>query len=49
MVTGLRVALSRSRPKVAALDYADRGIRVNVVAPGTILTHRLEAAGVVAT
>jgi len=31
--------------KVAALDYADQGIRVNVVAPGTILTHRLEHAG----
>jgi NAD(P)-dependent dehydrogenase (short-subunit alcohol dehydrogenase family) len=31
--------------KVAALDYADQGIRVNVVAPGTILTHYLEAAG----
>jgi NAD(P)-dependent dehydrogenase (short-subunit alcohol dehydrogenase family) len=31
--------------KVAALDYADRGIPVNVVAPGTILTHHLEAAG----
>jgi NAD(P)-dependent dehydrogenase (short-subunit alcohol dehydrogenase family) len=31
--------------KVAALDYADQGIRVNVVAPGTILTHHLERAG----
>src|SRR5262247_3683570 len=32
--------------KVAALDYADQGIRVNVVAPGAILTHHLERAGI---
>lgn len=31
--------------RVAALDYAGKGIRVNVLAPGPILTHHLEAAG----
>ncbi len=31
--------------KAAALDDADQGIRVNVVAPGPILTHHGEAAG----
>jgi NAD(P)-dependent dehydrogenase (short-subunit alcohol dehydrogenase family) len=31
--------------KVAALDYADQNVRVNVLAPGTILTHNLERAG----
>jgi NAD(P)-dependent dehydrogenase (short-subunit alcohol dehydrogenase family) len=31
--------------KVAALDYADQGIRVNVVAPGPILTYHLKNAG----
>jgi len=34
--------------ETAALDYADRGIRVNVVAPGPIETHHLERAGPVA-
>jgi NAD(P)-dependent dehydrogenase (short-subunit alcohol dehydrogenase family) len=29
----------------AALDYADRAIRINVVAPGPIKTHHLERAG----
>jgi NAD(P)-dependent dehydrogenase (short-subunit alcohol dehydrogenase family) len=31
--------------ETAALDYADQGVRVNVVAPGPILTHHLERAG----
>lgn len=31
--------------KVAALDYAQQGIRVNALAPGPILTERLEQAG----
>jgi NAD(P)-dependent dehydrogenase (short-subunit alcohol dehydrogenase family) len=31
--------------KVAALDYAAAGVRVNAVAPGPILTERLEHAG----
>jgi NAD(P)-dependent dehydrogenase (short-subunit alcohol dehydrogenase family) len=30
--------------KVAALDYAEQGIRVNLVAPGPILTYRLQQA-----
>jgi NAD(P)-dependent dehydrogenase (short-subunit alcohol dehydrogenase family) len=29
--------------RTAALDYADRGIRVNAVAPGPIDSHRLES------
>jgi NAD(P)-dependent dehydrogenase (short-subunit alcohol dehydrogenase family) len=31
--------------KVAALDYADRGVRVNAIAPGPILTNNLARAG----
>jgi NAD(P)-dependent dehydrogenase (short-subunit alcohol dehydrogenase family) len=31
--------------KVAALDYAEQGIRVNALAPGPILTERLRRAG----
>ena len=34
--------------KVAALDYADRGVRVNAIAPGPILTDNLARAGAAA-
>jgi NAD(P)-dependent dehydrogenase (short-subunit alcohol dehydrogenase family) len=34
--------------RVAALDYAERGIRVNAIAPGPILTDRLQEAGATA-
>jgi NAD(P)-dependent dehydrogenase (short-subunit alcohol dehydrogenase family) len=31
--------------RTAALDYADRGVRVNALAPGPILTEQLQRAG----
>jgi NAD(P)-dependent dehydrogenase (short-subunit alcohol dehydrogenase family) len=31
--------------RTAALDYADRGVRVNAIAPGPILTEQLKRAG----
>jgi NAD(P)-dependent dehydrogenase (short-subunit alcohol dehydrogenase family) len=34
--------------RVAALDYAGEGVRVNAIAPGPVLTDRLAAAGPVA-
>jgi NAD(P)-dependent dehydrogenase (short-subunit alcohol dehydrogenase family) len=34
--------------RVAALDYAGHGVRVNAIAPGPVLTDQLAAAGPVA-
>jgi NAD(P)-dependent dehydrogenase (short-subunit alcohol dehydrogenase family) len=42
-VTGKAGIIAMTR--VAALDYADQGVRVNVVAPGPIRTYHIEQAG----